>query len=881
MKRFLLAIVIFLVLSSSANASHIFGGEMIYEYLGPGAAPNTKKYLITLRLFRDNNGGGAPMPPNVFIGVFDYGTKTHYPSTLTYYDVPKASESPVPINVSPCISGAVTGNYSIGTYPLIVDLPDNPEGYICAYETCCRIAGLQNVTPPGGTGGPGSTYVCRIPGANQLPVNQHNSSPQFITSLDVVCKENPFTWNFSAVDPDSDSLVYSFTSAYDRTIAQNAANVAPAPPAFASPPDYPLIAGANGFIPTAPLGPLVSINPNTGIISGFAPPGGNYVVGVLIKEFRNGIQISEHRKDFILRIQDCDIPKATLTPKPTTCDGFTVSFVNETPSPLINTYFWDFGVPVITNDTSNLPNPSYTYPYAGVFTVKLVTNRNQQCSDSTTTIVKVFPGFRPDFTAAGGCVTSPFQFNDFTQTDYGVVNSWSWNFGDLTTLADTSHLQNPQWTYASPGSKNITLIVTNDKGCVDTKQVTIDVLAKPVITFAFADTLICVPDAVTLGAAGTGAFNWTPLVNIVNANTATPTVNPTVDTWYVVNLNDNGCINKDSVHVRVVSGVSLTAIGDTTICLTDPVQLNANTNGLSFLWSPAGTLNDPTIKNPVATPTGVSTTYQVRAFIGSCFADDFVTITTVPYPVADAGAPQIVCFNKSAQLNGSHNGSTFSWTPSSYLNDPNILNPVATPPRTTTYILASFDNAGCPKPGRDTVVITMLPRVRAYAGRDTSVVIGQPLLFNGSGGLNYLWSPATGLTSTTIYNPVGVYNGTVDSIRYKLIVSDIAGCSDSAFVTVKIYKVKPTIFVPTAFTPNNDGKNDFIYPISVGIKKINYFSIYNRWGQLVFTTTVDRAGWDGTISGRTQDTGVFVWMVSAIDYTGKAIFLKGTVALIR
>ncbi len=880
MRKTLLILFTLLCLAKDSFASHIFGGEMFYEYLGPGAAPNTKKYRITLRLFRDNLGGGAAMPPNVFIGVFDYGTKIHYPASLTYYDVPKATEIPVPINISPCISGTVVGDYSIGTYPLVVDLPDNPEGYICAYETCCRIAGLQNVTPPGGTGGPGSTYVCRIPGTNQLPVNEHNSSPQFITSLDVVCKENPFTWNFSAVDLDGDSLVYSFIPAYDRTIAQNAANVAPVPPALLPPPDYPLIAGANGFIPASPLGPLVTINPNTGIISGFSPLGGNYVVAVLIKEFRNGIQISEHRKDFILRVQDCDIPKATLTPKPTTCDGFTVSFANETPSPLINTYFWDFGVPVILDDTSNLAMPTYTYPYAGDFTVKLVTNRNQQCSDSTTTLVKVFPGFFPGFRAAGSCVTNPFQFTDTTRTNYGIVDTWSWNFGDLTTLADTSHLQNPQWTYSTPGPKTVTLSVTNDKGCINTAQVTIDVLAKPLITLAFADTLICRNDAIQLNAAGTGSFSWTPPVNIINSNTATPTVSPTSTQWYYVNLNDNGCINNDSVLVRVVNSVTLQAVNDTTICQGDAIQLGATSDGLTFSWTPVANLNNPNIINPIAT-TITTTTYNVVASIGSCTATDQVVVTTVPYPVATVGPDQLICHNRSAQLNASHNGISFSWSPTTYLDNPNILNPVATPPRTTAYILSVFDNQGCPKPGRDTIVVTVNPRVRAYAGRDTIVVVGQPLFFKGTGGVNYLWSPSTGLTSTTVFNPIGVYGMNIDSVLYKLVVSDAAGCADSAYVTVRVFKVKPTIFVPTAFTPNGDGLNDDVHPIAVGIKKINYFSIYNRWGELVFTTTQDRKGWDGRIAGKLQSSAVFVWMVSAVDYLGAPIFLKGTVTLIR
>jgi gliding motility-associated-like protein len=150
-----------------------------------------------------------------------------------------------------------------------------------------------------------------------------------------------------------------------------------------------------------------------------------------------------------------------------------------------------------------------------------------------------------------------------------------------------------------------------------------------------------------------------------------------------------------------------------------------------------------------------------------------------------------------------------------------------------------------------------------------------------SGGVTYTWTPSNGLYNPNIFNPIGIYTSANDTIRYKLTVANSAGCIDSAFVTVRIFVVKPTIFVPTAFTPNNDGLNDVVRPICVGIKEIKFFSVYNRWGQLVFTTTIDRAGWDGRIDGRLQNSGVFVWMVSAVDYQGNKIFLKGTVALIR
>jgi gliding motility-associated-like protein len=97
---------------------------------------------------------------------------------------------------------------------------------------------------------------------------------------------------------------------------------------------------------------------------------------------------------------------------------------------------------------------------------------------------------------------------------------------------------------------------------------------------------------------------------------------------------------------------------------------------------------------------------------------------------------------------------------------------------------------------------------------------------------------------------------------------------------LKVYK-GPDIYVPTGFTPNSDGKNDKFYPITIGIKKINYFKVFNRWGQMVFSSTAFNEGWDGKLGGTQQPSGVYVWIVQAVSRDDKVITKKGTVTLIR
>jgi gliding motility-associated-like protein len=865
-------LILSILICISSFAAHIIGGEMRYTYIGPGSQPNSKIYKITMILFKGDDPQGAPLAGFYIIAIYNNDTGQKFPGTtgstgnnwLITKEIPPGDLS-VPIVFPLCIQNAPVLNYTYAIYSMTVELPDNLNGYTVTYQTCCRINGMINVG-----NNAGSTYNCVIPGTNQLG-SGNDSSPQFGLPVNVICNNAPFTLNFGATDPNGDSLVYSLCNAYNGGLAVNAGFDDPAPPPYQSVLYNTTYSGVN------PLGTSVSINSQTGVITGIAPGFGKYVVCVCINVYRNGVLIATHRKDLIVQVSACTLTIANPMPSFVTCDGFTVQFSHTSTG--ANTVFWDFGDQTTLVDTSNLDNPVYTYPDTGVYTVKLVINRGTGCTDSVYRTVGVFPGFFPDFTSSGICVNNPTQFTDLTTTTYGLVNKWRWDFGDVTTLADTSQLQNPGWTYTTTGTKNVRFIVSNSKGCIDTVFKSIDIIDKPIISMGFRDTLLCVGDAVQMQASGSGVWNWTPLVSISNPNIATPTVNPASTTTYYVQLNDNGCINNDSVRIRIISAVTLAAIADTTICAGDQIQLSANTDGLQFLWTPSSQVNNPNILNPIAT-TPNTTTYQIVATVGSCSATDFVTVTTVPYPGSNAGPDTTICYNTAAQLNGAIVGSSYTWTPAAYLTNSTILNPLAYPPRTTAFVLTVYDTIGCPKPGIDTVIVNVIPKLNPFAGRDTSVIVGQPLQFNASGGTSYSWSPPTGLNNPNIADPVGVYVSEIDSIRYRVLVRE-GNCVDSAFVTVRVYKTPPYIFVPTAFTPNGDGLNDVVRPIAVGIKRINYFRIYNRWGQMVFSTTINGHGWDGKIGGRDQGTNTFVWIVSAVDYQDRPVFQKGTVTLIR
>lgn len=867
MKRYFLSLIILLFAFTSVKANHITGGEMYYTLVSQSGTSYT--YQVTVKLFKDVISGTVLDNP-INIAIYNKA------SNVLVWDsaVGQSSLSTITATPGPCIVNPPLVSYQVGLYVFQVTLPSSTFGYVITWARCCRVVNITNLLAPSSSSG--ATYTAEIPGNAVVPDAARNNSARFL-GIDtvIICAGYPFTYNFGATDADRDQLTYEFCAGYTNT-----GGTVPNPPA---PPPYVPLTYANPYSDMTPMGSTVTIDPATGKITGTAPPAGVYVVTVCVKEWRNGVVIATQRKDLQIKVADCDVATVTLEPNGyTNCNDYTVAFNNLSPSSLISSYFWDFGDVTTLGDTSRIANPSYMYPDTGVYTVKVVANRNQPCSDSTTAKVRVFPGFNPDFSVVASCLNVPAQFTDLTTATYGTINFWRYDFGVTSVTSDTSRLQNPQFTYTAVGNYSAQFIVGSSKGCRDTIYKMINVFDKPPISVGFKDTLICNIDTLRLSVSGSGVFQWTPNYNIINSNSANPLVYPKITTWYKVELNDNGCRNEDSVRVRVVDHVNLTVSSDTTICANDPVLLNANTDGLHYAWTPTASLSNPTILNPIALPSA-STTYQIISSIGNCTTTEDIVVTVAQRPIVNAGPDVQICYNESTQLNAQTTGTSFSWSPTTFLSDPNILNPVVTPASTTLYILSAIDNlSGCPKPTSDTVVVTVLPEVHAFAGNDTVIIAGLPLQLKATGGDNYLWSPATGLNDPTLQGPIALLDGNPEYVTYVVNVTDQAGCSDTASITIRVYKTGPDIFVPTGFTPNNDGRNDVFRPIYVGIKEIDYFRVYNRWGNLIYSNNKnDGTGWDGTINGIKQNTGTFIWVVKAIDILGNTHLKKGTITLIR
>lgn len=198
----------------------------------------------------------------------------------------------------------------------------------------------------------------------------------------------------------------------------------------------------------------------------------------------------------------------------------------------------------------------------------------------------------------------------------------------------------------------------------------------------------------------------------------------------------------------------------------------------------------------------------------------------------------------------------------------------------TVHLTAGADD-GCTS--NDTTAQIHIEYITVNAGKDTAVQTNIPFSLNAtwsgdfSGTPSFLWSPVIGLNSSNVPNPTALLQ---NDQKYYLIATTSSGCTSEDSVKIRVFDF-PGVLVPNAFTPNHDGLNDILRPICNGIKQLDYFAIYDRWGQLVFKTNEMGKGWDGTFNGTDQSTGVYVWILSAEGYSGKKYQIRGTTTLIR
>lgn len=531
---------------------------------------------------------------------------------------------------------------------------------------------------------------------------------------------------------------------------------------------------------------------------------------------------------------------------------------------------WEWRAPVMFSIDNGAygPDSTFTGLTAGNHVVKIKDATG--CIDSVeVTLAQTFPDLLlTDSIVNASCVGTNGQV---ILSAAGGKPSYSF------AIDNSAYTVDPAFTVTGG---NHTVSVKDENGCVTSYNLVVD--NDPAIllnTFELPASCSGAPDGVIYVEASGGSGNYQ--YSIDGTNFQVP------DSFFVnagnvlVTVKDNkGCTANINVNVPLFSDAFVNAGNDTTICEGSSVQLNTSSNAGIFTWAANPGLSNINIKDPIASPV-VTSAFFLTAVKGICTVKDTITINVLPAPVANAGIDSSICVGRSIILNGS-GGVAYSWLPASQVSDPHIPNPTVRPSQSSNFYLQVTSSDGCPSLQYDTVRISLVPAVKAFAGRDTSVTVGQPLQLHGmelgnSGVTKFRWSPALGLNDPNIFNPVATLDR---DMTYQVLMTTPQGCEGSDYINIKVYK-GPEIYVPSAFSPNDDGKNDLLKAIPVGMKSLHFFRVFNRWGQMVFSTTIESRGWDGRINGVKQGTGTFVWIAEGVDYKGNLITRKGSTTLIR
>lgn len=308
-QRILLFLTLLLASFGAVQATHIAGAELTYTCNG------NNNYTVRLTLFRDCLNGTAAYDDPITLFVFNQGSNTLY-RTITDIRVPPVTPRVVPENWDACVATPYNLCIERATYMTSVVLPPNNQGYYFGWSRCCRNNTISNLANPECEG---ITLVAAVPPAN---VAACNSMPVFNQSPSIfLCAGEPYYFDYSATDADGDSLVYSVSNPFTglNLVGQGTANNSGTCGAGLPSPvvdvtnlmggaPYANVVYAGGHSFGSPFGPggYANINPQTGYLEALPPNIGVYVVAVSVKEYRNGILLSENKRDFQFNVIACN-----------------------------------------------------------------------------------------------------------------------------------------------------------------------------------------------------------------------------------------------------------------------------------------------------------------------------------------------------------------------------------------------------------------------------------------------------------------------------------------------------------------------------------------------------------------------------------------------
>ena len=689
-------IVALLALAPSAHATHIVGGDINYRYLG------NEEFEIILVIRRDCFLGSleAEFDDPAAIGIYDQ-------NGILLPNIPGIGRAIfVPFDATDTLNNRIVSDCGFEgeqvcveetAYRTTVRLPQRPGGYFLGYNRCCRNGSLTNVDDPLQTG---ASFYTRI---EESVYTQGNSSPVFDQWPTVyICTDEDVNFDSRATDPDGDSLVYElftpFTGGtFDRPKPQPQSRLDFTPIVYNPPFSLQNLLG--GFDP-------LRIDPQTGLISGTPVITGQFLVGVRVKEYRNGVLIGSTNRDFQYNVRVCSQPPLAQFSNPDViCDGLTVDFDNNSLS--ASDYQWQFDFPTTDSSLISLEeDPTFTFPASGFYDIQLIATRGSDaCADTSVTRVGVFerqaiPGFSVGLSSCDGD-EGTIMITDLSDVVVDSFNITAYAY-TLVQNGDTIRSSDPQPTFTvSDTTFTITQEVFTSSECsIDTTLVLDynDLLPQVSGSWQVEECLIA-DSTFSIRLEDLGTYvgtvasvvwdidNSSQAISVTGGNvvaTLTYQSESLIRVTQTVTL-DNGCVGEATFTIDPTSDIVSIVWLDEPIsaCTGDQVRLVANPNQeWDYTWEPINGLSFTTPINQsdplfVGMSSGV---YYVTVTDGECDYTDSIVVELVDQLEIDVTGIAVDCGGGiELTATGGGNDSLYQWSLTADFSDTLFIgNPLAT-----------------------------------------------------------------------------------------------------------------------------------------------------------------------------------------------------------
>lgn len=829
--RFLFILCCLLLLpKEEVAATHIVGGNLTYRCLG------NNLYEIRLSLRRDCllGAGDAQFDDPASIGFFD--ATTNAPLAFVGF----GGQIFMDFNEDDTLNQILVSDCSIAGNPVCVHqttyvdtvfLPFWANGYQMVYQRCCRNGSVLNIQNPLLTG---MTLVSQLSGTAQ---NVCKSSPQLGSYPPIyICVNKDIDYFLPATDSQGDSLVFSLDAPYS---GGDIVNNMPQPP---NPPPYDPVVWRPPYNLDNVMGGIpLNIDPVTGHITGRPNTIGQFVITIVIKSFRNGVELTQTRVDFQYNVRDCrDVPIPDFAVNELNCESLELTFNNLSVD--ADEYLWifDFGNP--NSATSTEENPTYTYPEDGFYDVALIVeDSNMLCIDTLIKRVGVFTSLlNADFSYSSTSCTDSIVLDVVdlsTDPEYPIVG-WEW----LLTypggvLVDT--VQNPTFTFNAddPSTIFLVLIVTDTNGCTASEAKSFQVREIDLQLNPEADS-ICNGESVNLLLNGDCdlTYTWSPTLGLNLEDPCNPIAFPgvTVDPYYVT-VTDGVCTLTDSITVNVQQLPTLCFTFETDCNDLQVDFTNCSTNGINYHWDFGDTSTDADTSILVSP----SYTYNQPGIyivtLSSRDGCDVILTDTVSANIVDDELDDqtINCFQSSIGLNPDANDDyNYIWSPEEFLDDPNAGNPLATVEDDTWFFVTITDPLIPECPFFDSILVIIPDDFDIVAVGDiTNCTFEEVVLtatLTGNTNVEVVWKDIEG---NVLGSGLELTVNPVNTTSYVIMATDTLGCMKSDTVTV--LKPDPTFSVVT----NADSSYCFIQTITLNVISVTgvTFEWFNANDELIGT----------------------------------------------